>query len=444
MKKMSALFLIILLTLTCLTACTREYEPADSTTQPTMIGDYVFSHESEEEKTIDFDQFSLVDAYCNNKWDGSFIKDEHCASIINGELWIDCLPAEMIPNMGIYEDSFWLSVVSSNDDGTWVHDRKLGTIELWKKGTRYEKIYTNFRDSFLTSVYVLDNCIICWNKTEINVFSFDGYNITNISKVIDCYQTDNNTVKYSTFSHENFEINGNGKETKLDTNYVRFPRENVQLRNDMTNSLTLPFNNYWSENWESCTLYISNNNFYYINFYGYIYINNELVGNINLGVGNKVEKTGSNLLSNDNRSLYLDGEKLVIYEKGESTNVDIPDGEGVILWSDTRYGTILMIYGTTPNNNTLLIVRNEEVDIISDKVSDAFVPYNTIYYMEDDNVYSLEWQNPEAESELFFEGAYAVSHRSDELEGAIVPDDKNNMKEYGEYNLYSPYGDDEK
>ena len=130
MKKMSALFLIILLTLTCLTACTREYEPADSTTQPTMIGDYVFSHESEEEKTIDFDQFSLVDAYCNNKWDGSFIKDEHCASIINGELWIDCLPAEMIPNMGIYEDSFWLSVVSSNDDGTWVHDRKLGTIEV--------------------------------------------------------------------------------------------------------------------------------------------------------------------------------------------------------------------------------------------------------------------------------------------------------------------------
>ena len=260
MKKMSALFLIILLTLTCLTACTREYEPADSTTQPTMIGDYVFSHESEEEKTIDFDQFSLVDAYCNNKWDGSFIKnDEHCASIINGELWIDCLPAEMIPNMGIYEDSFWLSVVSSNDDGTWVHDRKLGTIELWKKGTRYEKIYTNFRDSFLTSVYVLDNCIICWNKTEINVFSFDGYNITNISKVIDCYQTDNNTVKYSTFSHENFEINGKGQETKLDTNYVHFPRENVQLKNDMTNYLTLPFNNYWNENWESCELYIVNN-----------------------------------------------------------------------------------------------------------------------------------------------------------------------------------------
>ena len=73
MKKIFALLLTVLLT--CLTACTQE--STNSATQPTMIGDYVFSEELDEEKEIDFDQFSLVDAYCNNKWDGSFIKNEH-------------------------------------------------------------------------------------------------------------------------------------------------------------------------------------------------------------------------------------------------------------------------------------------------------------------------------------------------------------------------------
>ena len=105
-------------------------------------------------------------------------------------------------------------------------------------------------------------------------------------------------------------------------------------------------------------------------------------------------------------------------------------------------GTVILVYGSKADDNTLVIVKGDKLKVISENVSDVNVAYDTIYYMEGDKVYSLEWQEADAMPILFVEGAFAVSQRTDELEGAIVPSDKNNMEEYGESNLYSPYGID--
>ena len=435
MKKFFALLTIFSIVITCLTACSASSDQSKSEIETTITTETTEISEDSEE--FSYEAADLVTSYCSHAWDGSFIhNNKHCASIIDGELWIDCKIVESIPDMGPYEDCFWLSVVGTSDSGTWVFDRNLGTVELWQKGTRYKKIVTSFKEDFLTDVYFLGNCLVARNNSNISIYSLDGYNITNISEVIDCYKKNDVSLLISNFKHENFEINTKGEPKKLSSNYVRFPRKNVKLEEDMSNLLTLPFNNYWSNNFEIGNLYHSSENFYYIDFYGNIIVNNKLVGNVNTGISNKINMDGPNLLTSANTTYYLNGKNLLIYQKGICTTIDIPDGEAKFEWHDERYGTVILIYGSSANDNTLIIVKDNKVKVIKE-VSDANVAYKS-----GNKVYSLEWQEVDAEPKLFFEGAYAVSQRTDELEGAIVPSDKNNMEEYGESNLYSPYGID--
>lgn len=443
MKKFFVLLTIFSLVITCLTACSNIAESKEP--EATELTEALSVIEEKEtivvnEASIDFSETSLINAYCSGKWDGSFIHDNnYCASIINGELWGNCQIIENIPDMGPYEDCFWYHVVGCTEAGTWVFDRQLGTIELWKTGTRYKKITTSFRDNYLTNVYLLSNCLVAQNKYELGIYDFDGNNTTNEKDILDIYFGDEDSLLFSKFDHTNYKITGNGQIKSITSHYVRFPRKNVKLVEDMSNRITLPFNNYWSN--PDTNFYVVDNTFYYIDFWGDIYVNNGLYGNVNTGISNKITEDGPNLLTSKDKSLYLDGKELVIFDKGKETNVDIPDGDANFIWHDDQIGTIILIYGNKEDDNKLLIVRDNKVSIISEKVSDVNVAYDTLYYMEGDNVYSLAWADSEAKAKLFFDGAYAVSQRNDELEGAIVPAEMNNMKKYGETNLYSPYGE---
>lgn len=73
-------------------------------------------------------------------------------------------------------------------------------------------------------------------------------------------------------------------------------------------------------------------------------------------------------------------------------------------------------------------------------IDDAWTAYDTVYWLKDGDVYSLDWQQPNAQPEVYFKGANAVSHGSDESEGALVPLDKANFEAYGRSDIYSPYG----
>ena len=431
MKKIIVLLFITLFVITCLTACTDQTSESQIST---VEGKSKVEDTSEE---LSYDSPSLIAAYCSGDWNGSFIHNaEHCASIENGQLWIDCEVSEGIPDLGAYEDCFWASVIGTNENGTWIYDRQIGTIELWCKGTRYQKIVTSYDDDFLTQVYLLANCLVARNDTLISVYSFDGSILTDSKEIIDCYQTED-SILLSNFKHQNFEVTSDGVINSLSTNYVRFPQKNAILE-DVPNCCALPFNKYWNENWDG-NLYVEEDTFYLIDFYGDIYINNKLVGNVNTGISKKIIEDGSNLLTNTNSSYYLDGKNLLIYQNGSSTVVDVPDGDAKILWS-TDSAISILVYGKAENDNKLVIINNGKCQTISEKVSDAYVAYDCLYYLEGNKAYSLEWYNENAKPELFIEGALAISHRSDELEGAIVPSELNNMQEYGESNLYSPYG----
>lgn len=432
MKKFSALFMIILIITACFTACNSSTN-SSSSAMPT-------SAEEATESSIDFDELSLVSAYCNGDWDGTFISnDEHCASIIDGSLWIDCQTAEQIPDMGIYEDCFWFTVISSDKEGTWVYDKQLGTVDYWSKGIRIHKIVVNSEKPFMTSVYVLSDCIVARNDENISLYDFNGYNITNIRDVIDLYSSDGDgKITYSNFEHQNFSIDGVGNVSELDTHYVRFPRRNVQLEENPKAS-TAYFNLFWGTTWEGEFQKIGND-FVYVDYSGDIYVNNELIGNVNLPINQLINSFGSNILTGKDESLYLDGKNLIVYKKADEKIIDVPDGPAKFIWSNYEYGTVIMVYGSSENDNTLVIVKDDKVKVISESVSDANVAYDTLYYMEGDKVYRMSWEETDAKPSLFIEGAYAVSRHTDELEGAIVPSELNNMEAYGEYNLYSPYG----
>ncbi len=73
-------------------------------------------------------------------------------------------------------------------------------------------------------------------------------------------------------------------------------------------------------------------------------------------------------------------------------------------------------------------------------IDDAGTADDTVYWLKDGDVYSLDWQQPDARPRAYFRGANAVSHGSDESEGALVPLKYANYEAYGRSDIYSPYG----
>lgn len=73
---------------------------------------------------------------------------------------------------------------------------------------------------------------------------------------------------------------------------------------------------------------------------------------------------------------------------------------------------------------------------------DWCVAYDTIYWMEKDSstVWCINWLEPNPEKAVYCENAYAVSHHTDEAEGAIVPIEQANYTAYGRHDILSPYG----
>lgn len=429
MKKLLTLTFTLFLALTIVgceknnennvTIDTQEESTAESTTKDT---------------NIEFDAKSLVIDYCNGDWDGSFISnDEHCASIEDGVLFIDCKEAEEIPDMGPYEDCCWYSVIEQDENGTWIFDRKLATFELWKNGTRFKKILL---DSSYTDLYKLQNCIVTRYGDTLEIIDFDGYNIETYINVVDCYETSDGTIFFSDFDRKNYSISSNGEIQELESSYVRFPRESVEPQKTDT-SLVKKAQNLYQSDWDgSCQ--IIDGNFVAIDYSGNIIINNKLSGHIAFDPDFVVEN-GSNLYAYDSNAYWLNGSSLISYENGkEISTIDLPDGNARIEWiSDS--GIIVEIYGD--DTSSLYIVYSDgTVRNVSNNVVDCTCAYDTLYYMEGSNVYALDWANPDSRAEVYFEGAYAVSPHTDETEGALVPYEMANYEGYGYSNIYSPYG----
>ena len=393
---------------------------------------------------ISFAARELALEYCNGTWDGTFFStDEHCASIEDGVLWIDCSPTDTIPDMGPVED-YWAEVVRVTSDGTWTYDSKLGTIELWKHGLRYQKILTRAENPYYTYVYILDNCIVIHYGSSIDILDINGYELLSFDNIIDVYQNENE-ILCSTFEHDNFKITADGMVVALESKTVRFERVPGEIAPSNELLLSQAFNLFYGENWNGYCRRLDDGQFMAVDDYsGDIIVNNKIIGNVCLG-DSVVDNYGPNIYLGVDRSYYLDGKQLVYFEHGPiEKKVDVPVGNSKFLWIFNDYddeGNFTSSTIAAQSGDTLYIVENDcTVRIVSEGVVDACVAYDTLYYMVEDVVYSLDWLNPESAPRVYFEGAYAVSHHTDETEGAIVPFEKSNYEGYGYSNLYSPYG----
>ena len=173
--------------------------------------------------------------------------------------------------------------------------------------------------------------------------------------------------------------------------------------------------------------------FYLLDYDGSIIFNNNGIGNINTTKYNW--KDLSNSYVSKDMFILLDGESIQIFQKGVTSTLDVPNGKSEILWVSDDNIIIAHVFG-----GPLYMVEENKVKFIATKADDARVAYDCLYYMVGDKVYSLEWENPKAEPEIFISGAYGLSPYSDEAEGAIVPEEKANYTAYGYSNIYSPYG----
>lgn len=417
MKKIVALAVTFLI-LTLTSCSSRDVGTKEVTVEEPIIAD-----------TISYDAEALVSAYQKDRWDGEFISNEkHCASIENGRLWIDCQTTSMIPDMS---EQYHANILAHSPEGTWVHDFAT-KVELWKKGSLLKEIQLK---EYCDDVFKMENAIVARNGEFIWVYNLNGSNIQVIDSVVDIHQSKEGLM-YSKFNHTNCLIDQSGTVQLLDTNFVHFPRENVQVvKSDVGEFITQLIELYHS-GWDG-TLKVVDGKFVTVDYNGDIIVNNKVIGNVSLGE-EYFAKEGSNISLNKEKSYWLNGKELVIFEKGEQTAIDIPDGEGEILW-ESDSGVVLWLYGQ--HGNTLVVVYPDgTTKTLSTKAIDANVAYHTLYYMEDDIVYGINWEKQFVNPNKFFEGAYAVCPYKDESMGALVPKEQANYHAGGYSNIYSPYG----
>ena len=422
---MMALFIFI-------TGCSSVNSSTENTTEA-----------SSETTKNNYDPDFLVMEYCSDIWDGNFISEKfNCASIESGYLWVNCKNTYRIPDMGIYEDAYWAKVISRSDEGTWIHDTEIGTIELWHKGIRHKKIVLQ-TDAYYTSVYMISDGFVAHEGSTVCIYNIDGCLTEKYDNIIDCYQkATGHRVFISTFDNENFAIYATEEIVKLVSNDVRFPREQVRvnINNNSKSTLSKFMEFYNSEEWSDGKIALIDDNIVVIDYFGNIIINNKFAGNICIGSKLVPEATyGSNIYLDDETSYWLNGAELVkFHSNGEDEYIEFPYASTEFLWADEDNGIIVRTY----DNKLFFIDTDNSVNLISDNTIDAYVAYKTLYFMEEDNtVYSLLWSEKGAIPEVFVKGAYAVSHHSDEAQGAIVPEKIANYDAYGYSNLYSPYGE---
>lgn len=439
MKKIY-IFVLSIIVIFSLAACGKEDNTDSSLTEATStteatIEDTEEDLEPEYEINLEYEIDPLVSAYCNGKWDGEFISNgEHCASIDeDGYLWIDCWKSDTIPDM--YNTNYTDVIPYYSDDET---------LELWTEGICYARITLPFPRNYYTSVYTLPEVVVARYGSMIMLYNInDGSYIDGVNNVIDFYYCQDELF-YSTFDHRNYKIYGDGSIEELETNYIRFPRENAEVINKdpilAHPILAQAYNLYYSTGWDGSTKIIGDNFVAVDNDTGNIIVNNEIVGNVSLGTDFVASKERENLILGPEKSYWLNGTELVVYDHGVVSKVNIPDGNGEFLWKSEEW-FVIQVYGE--KSNTVLVVDpDRNIRIVTKKALDAHVAYETLYYMEDDTVvYSLVWDSADSVPEKFFEGAYAVAPFVDEARGAIVPNDYRNYSDYGYTNIYSPYGE---
>ena len=431
MKKFTAMAIIFIIFTFILTACSNS----NNSSTPTEISD------TSSTVSADFDEESLVLAYCNDTWDGSFISDDnHCASIdANGNLWIDCKIASQIPDMGIYEDCSSDAIIESNSSGTWIYDKVISSVELWSKGHRLRKLAIDADFPYSTTIYKLDDKVIarCGQNLSIYNLNDDINYVVTLHDIIDCYQIENYVV-YSTFDHENFRITSNSEDIEqLASNYVRFPRENSTLVENSDLTLLQEVSDlYYNSSWDG-SFRKFNCDYVYVDDNGNIIVNNKLIANVSIGNYTVSATNSPNLTLSKEFSYWLNGEELIVFKNGSIVNnVDIPNGKSQLLYTSDNY-VVAVVYGN--NSNTLLVIKGTNVDIISDNVIDSYVTNDTIYYMINNDAYYINLTDSSSEPTVFFEGAYAIS-QFDNIPGAIVPKDKSNYEAYEGYtNIYINY-----
>lgn len=429
--------LVFMITCVC-TACNcndTKISVSENTSTPTEVRleEPSTPTEIQLEKTICFDSSTLIDEYCNGNWDGAFISNEsHCASIENGKLWIDCVVSDGIPDMKLYDDYSCYSIIDSNADGTWIYDKDTNVLELWKKGNRLNKIsiFTDFPS--YTTIYVLEQAIIANCGHTLQIYDYNSFLLISYYNIIDCYKAQD-YVLFSNFHHKNFKITESGIVEELDTNYVRFHKDNVTLSLDSNPLLTQIHHLYYTTDWNGSFRKIDNN-FIIVADNGNVIVNNKLIGNVSLK-NYTFSSVSSNLSISNEFSFWLNGKELVVFNRGTQTCIDILDGNAEILNISNEHGIIAIVYGN--HTNTLLIIKNNESRIISSDIIDAYVSNDIIYYMIKDTVYTYDLTDSNPTSNIYFEGAFAVSHYDGKAAGAIVPNSKANFEAYGYNNIYN-------
>ena len=424
--------MLILGIITCLLAgCSSK------TTEATTIEEVT----SKEVDTSDpWSQDGLIQRFLDGKWDGSFISnDEHCASIRGGKLWIDCTESlDGIPDMGHgseADDPFWCDIISQTEEGVWVqnHESEPIRIQLWNKGEKLKEF--SLPESYLsysTSTYMVDGeRFVSRFGQHLLIQNKDGEELYSSDNILDFYP-EGGKVFFSDFDHKNYVTDVTFLISNLPSHHVYFPREQASLEEVNNEHLNKAFNAYLNGSWNGKFNNLGDG-FYLLDYDGSIIFNNNGIGNINTTKYNW--KDLSNSYVSKDMFILLDGESIQIFQKGVTSTLDVPNGKSEILWVSDDNIIIAHVFG-----GPLYQVEGNKVKIIATKADDARVAYDTLYYLIGDAVYSLNWEDPKAQPEVFFSGAYGLSPYSDEGEGAIVPKKLANYKAYGYSNIYSPYG----
>ena len=305
------------------------------------------------------------------------------AEIKEGILYMDNESTNAIADMGPFENHVsYLDyrIIGMDDRGTLVFDTEAGNLEWWKYGIRKAKYHSYLK--YYSEVYFYgDDIFLSKTGQNFEIHTSPYKCLASWDNVLDLY-FDGNLYFISTFEHNNYVISPDGSISPLSSHCVRFQRKQSKFSNI----------------------------------------------------------SGPNCYIGKNHTIFIDSDEMILFEHDEDEKMiaQLPKGVGAeLVWMENNQ-YIVAVYNDD-GTYTICIVRDGKVETISNVAVDYNCAYDTLYFMEGDVVYAVNWKENSTPL-VFFEGAYAVSPHIDEAEGAIVPSSEANWAGYGYENIYSPYG----
>ncbi len=390
------------------------------------------------------DAHELSKLYNEGVWDGKFICDKksaNCASVEDGQLWVNCKFAAIPDAEGAEAESE--DFIMKTENGTWIKS-DIG-ITLYDKSKIEKVIAVPFGGIYGYSAVSFGKLIVAYDyESLLFVYDENGETIFASKEAIDASIVDDKLFVCTL--NNNFIINKDGSVIeKISADIACRMAQAGYTGNSPAEMDIDPYEMveaYQKGNWDGEYKYFPmTDNYALVDYYGFVVVNNKkTTANVNLPVHTSLE-TGTDWTRNPDSIYIIIGDNLCNYKNGEllkeATIAKNISGGEILYYTDDR--VVIKVYTNDGFAISIIDLKNGTSKQIQNHLLDARCAYDTIYTLDKEgNGYRIDWTKNQPKAEKVMEEVDLISHHADEGEGFVL---KNHFGLYGNAigKIYGPY-----